>query len=127
MVPVVAIGCLASCSSVQRNTPSENLRPAWIDKPGDGVSASAGMHVMGRVAQEELALSRAREELAKRSGVTISSEHEVQQFTQNDRSSTTASKTIREDVKDREVKAVLKGRWLDPVTGAIWVWVVPVK
>jgi hypothetical protein len=85
------------------------------------------MHVMGRVAQEELALSRAREELAKRGGVTISGEHEVQQFTQNDRSSTTASKTIREDVKDREVKAVLKGRWLDPVTGAIWVWVVPVK
>jgi hypothetical protein len=114
-------GCLGTTK------PKVQGRPAWIDNPGDGASASAGMHVMGRNAQEELALSRAREELAKRQGVTIGSEHEVQQVTENDRSSTIASKTIREEVKDREVKAVLKSKWLDPANGTLWVWVVPSK
>jgi len=37
-----------------------NDRPVWIDNPGNGVSASAGMHVRGPVAQEELAILRAR-------------------------------------------------------------------
>lgn len=124
---LAAVALLAGCLSMPGKSVSKNGRPAWIDNPGDGASASAGMHVMGRNAQEELALSRAREELAKRQGVTIGSEHEVQQVTENDRSSTVASKTIREEVKDREVKATLKSKWLDPATGTLWVWVVPSK
>lgn len=125
VLPAIILPTLAGCLTPPK--PKTEARPKWIDNPGDGASASAGMHVMGRNAQEELALSRAREELAKRQGVTIGSEHEVQQVTENDRSSTVASKTIREEVKDREVKATLKSKWLDPATGTLWVWVVPSK
>ena len=124
---LATVALFTGCLSMPGKSASKSGRPGWIDNPGDGASASAGMHVMGRNAQEELALSRAREELAKRQGVTIGSEHEVQQVTENDRSSTIASKTIREEVKDREVKAVLKSKWLDPANGTLWVWVVPSK
>lgn len=118
---------LAGCVSMGSAPPAARDRPGWIDNPGEGASASAAMHVMGRHAQEELAISRAREELAKRQGVTIDSEHEVLQAADNHRMSTVSSKTIREEVKDREVKALLKGKWLDPVSGVLWVWVVPAK
>ncbi|MBI5329798.1 MAG: hypothetical protein HZB71_04200 [Betaproteobacteria bacterium] len=102
-------------------------RPAWIDNPGDGVSASAGFHVRGRQAQEELAITRAREEYAKRYGVTISSEHLVQQTVADGRSATVSDKNIREEVKQQDVKAALRAKWTDPDTGVLWVWVTPSK
>lgn len=100
-------------------------RPGWIENPGNGVSSSAAFHVRGKQAQEELAISRAREEFAKRYGVTISSDHDIAQTTVNDRMTSVAEKSIREEVRDREVKAQVKEKWLDPVTGALWVWLVP--
>jgi hypothetical protein len=63
--------CLMACAS---QTTAGNPRPVWIDNPGNGVSASAGMHVLGRAAQEELAIARARSEFAKRYGVAINAD-----------------------------------------------------
>jgi hypothetical protein len=100
-------------------------RPGWIENPGSGVSSSAAFHVRGKQAQEELAISRAREEFAKRYGVTISSDHDIAQTTVNDRTNSISEKSIREEVRDREVKAQVKEKWLDPLTGALWVWLVP--
>ncbi len=100
-------------------------RPGWIENPGNGVSSSAAFHVRGKQAQEELAISRAREEFAKRYGVTISSDHDIAQTTVNDRTSSVSEKAIREEVRDREVKAQVKEKWVDPQTGALWVWLVP--
>jgi type IV pilus biogenesis protein CpaD/CtpE len=100
-------------------------RPSWIENPGDGVSSSAAFHVRGKQAQEELAISRAREEFAKRYGVTISSDHDIAQSTVNDRTSSISEKSIREEVRDREVKAQVREKWVDPASGALWVWIVP--
>jgi hypothetical protein len=102
-------------------------RPGWIENPGNGVSSSAAFHVRGKQAQEELAISRAREEFAKRYGVTISSDHDIAQTTVNDRMSSVSEKSIREEVRDREVKAQVKEKWVDPLTGALWVWLVPAE
>lgn len=116
---------LTGCASKPSRPVEDAPRPAWIENPGDGVSASAGYHVRGKQAQEELAISRAREEFAKRYGVTISSDHDIAQTTVNDRTSSVSAKEIREEVRDREVKAQVKEKWWDPASGALWVWLVP--
>lgn len=118
----LATGC---ATSPGKPAEPERPRPAWIDRPGDGVSASAGMHVQGERAQEELAVSRAREEFAKRYGVSISSEHDILQTATAGRSVTTAEKLTHESMKDNQVRAVIREKWLDPKTGVLWVWVVP--
>lgn len=101
------------------------MRPAWILQPGDGVSASAGFHVKGRQAQEDLAISRAREEFSKRHGVKISSDHTILQVVANDRLTSVSQKDILEEVRNNEVRATVKAKWLDPVSGHLWVWLVP--
>lgn len=121
----VALLLLLSACASRTAVDAGPARPAWIENPGDGVSASAAYHVRGKQAQEELAIARAREEFAKRYGVVISSDHDVAQTTVNDRMTSVSEKSIREEVRDREVKAQVKEKWLDPATGALWVWVVP--
>jgi hypothetical protein len=122
-----ALVCLAACAMrpAGPDGAAQPPRPGWIENPGNGVSSSAAFHVRGKQAQEELAISRAREEFAKRYGVTISSDHDIAQTTVNDRTSSVSEKSIREEVRDREVKAQVKEKWVDPLTGALWVWLVP--
>jgi hypothetical protein len=119
---VLLTGCLAHMPPEQH---SADIKPAWVDNPGDGVSASAGVHVRGRVAQEALAVTRAREELAKRLGVTISSQSATVQRVNNDRMSSTSNKQIQETVSGAEVKAVVKAKWLEPGSQVLWVWLMP--
>jgi hypothetical protein len=102
-----------------------NDRPAWIDNPGNGVSASAGEHVRGKVAQEQLAILRAREEYAKRFGVNIRSAQTVSTMVANGRASTVGVQTAREDSQQVDVKAVVKAKWRDPDSDVLWVWLVP--
>lgn len=101
------------------------MRPDWIDNPGIGVSASAGMHVRGRVAQEELAIQRAREEFAKRFGVNIQSVQTVTTTVANDRMSTTGSKDTHEETVQNNIRAMVKAKWLDTDRDVLWVWLVP--
>lgn len=115
------------CALVPRAPASaESARPAWIERPGDGVSASAGFHARGEFAQEELAIARAREELAKRYGISVSSELVMVQTATANSVSTTADKTSRESMSGNIVRATVKEKWRDPATGALWVWVVSV-
>lgn len=100
-------------------------RPDWIDNPGNGVSASAGVHVRGRVAQEKLAILRAREEYAKRFGVSIRSAQSVATTVTNGRASTVGSGVAQEDTRQVDVKAMVKAKWRDPDTDVLWVWLVP--
>jgi len=111
---------ITACASV-----SQVERPAWIDNPGNGVSASAGMHVRGRVAQEELAILRAREEYAKRFGVTIRAAQSTSTTLENGRSSTVGSQVAQEDTNQAGIKAVVKAKWRDPHSDVLWVWLVP--
>jgi hypothetical protein len=116
-------GCLAALPS--KKAVDDGSQPAWVNNPGDGATGSAGVHVRGRVAQEALAISRAREELAKRLGVTISSQSVTEQRVNNNRLSSTSQNQMQESVSSVEVKATVKAKWLDPDTQMMWVWVVP--
>lgn len=101
---------MSACASVR---PVSNVRPDWIDNPGKGVSASAGMHVGGRVAQEQLAILRGREEYAKRFGVNIQSEQISSTSVANDRASTVGSQVTHEDSRQTDIKVLVKEKWRD--------------
>lgn len=104
---------------------ASDVRPDWIDNPGEGVSASAGVHIRGRVAQEELAIFRAREEFAKRQGVSIQSQQTLSTTVANGRSSTTGRQASQEQTKQSDVRVKVKAKWRDPLNDVLWVWVVP--
>jgi hypothetical protein len=120
---MLAFALLSACATSVKETGNE--RPAWIDNPGNGVSASAGMHVRGRVAQEELAILRAREEFAKRFGVSIRSAQTLSTTVSQGRASTVGSQQAQEDTQQIDVKAVVKAKWRDPDSDVLWVWLVP--
>lgn len=113
---------VAACASVE---PVSNAKPAWIDNPGMGVSASAGMHVGGRIAQEELAILRGRTEFAKRLGVNIQSEQVSSTSVANDKSSTVGVQLTHEDTSQKDIKVLVKEKWRDPDADVLWVWLVP--
>ncbi len=120
---LVACGLATGCMTMDDGS----VRPAWIDNPGNGVSASAGWHVGGRVAQEELAILRGREEYARRFGVSIQSEQVATTTVVNDAASTAASKLTRENLNQSGIKVRLKEKWREPGTDTLWVWLVPTE
>jgi hypothetical protein len=113
---------ISACASVG---PVSKARPEWIDNPGNGVSASAGMHVGGRVAQEELAILRGRAEFAKRFGVNIQSEQVILTSVTNDKSSTVGAQATHEESQHRDIKVLVKEKWRDYDADVLWVWLVP--
>ncbi|MDP2805122.1 MAG: hypothetical protein Q8O24_04200 [Gallionellaceae bacterium] len=100
-------------------------RPAWIDNPGNGVSASAGTNVYGKIKQEETAVARARTEFAKRFGVSIDAGQSVETAVSGGRASTTAQSVSVEKTNQSDVKAMVKAKWRDEEKDVIWVWLVP--
>ncbi len=122
LAALLAALLISACASTGKEA---NPRPAWIDNPGAGVSASAGMHIRGRAAQEELAIQRAREEFSKRYGVNIQSLQVFTTTVANDKSSTTGTHVSQEETRQQDIKAVVKAKWLDPETDTLWVWLVP--
>lgn len=114
---------LAGCNTVSVN--DNSVRPAWIDHPGNGVSASAGMHVRGKAAQEELAILRAREEYAKRFGVKIAASQTMSTTVAGGRSNTVGAHVSHEELRQADVKAEIKAKWRDPNSDVLWVWLVP--
>ncbi|OGS96868.1 MAG: hypothetical protein A3H31_06230 [Gallionellales bacterium RIFCSPLOWO2_02_FULL_57_47] len=115
---------LAACNTVS-SVNDNSVRPAWIDNPGSGVSASAGMHVRGKAAQEELAILRAREEYAKRFGVKIEAAQTMTTTVAGGRSNTVGAQVSREELRQVDVKAEVKAKWRDPNSDVLWVWLVP--
>ena len=85
---MLVITCLAACSST--STAVQNLRPAWIDQPGEGVVGISAMHIKGSHAQRKLAAVRARTELASRMGGSVESILMIQERERNDSATTTA-------------------------------------
>ena len=117
------IAALSACATGHSH--SFDSRPAWIDSPGNGVSASAGMHIRGRAAQEELAIERARVEYAKRFGVSIDSNQIITTNIAYDRASTVGASVAKETSRQVDIKARVKAKWLDEETDELWVWLVP--
>lgn len=101
--------------------------PAWINDPQDGAVGSAVTHVRGRHAQEELAITRARERLASRYGVEVSSVQAITEKVINDRAYVTSDKRIDQTMKRTEIKAHVRETFYDSIKDVVWVWVYPVE
>lgn len=114
---------LPGCQSAP---PPAEQPPAWIAEPGDGAVGSSGTHVRGRHFQEELAITRARERLAARYGVTLSSVSTITEKVRNDALYVSSDHEIRQAVTDREVKAHVRAVWYDRTTDTVWVWLYPI-
>ena len=103
-------------------------RPQWIDNPGKGVSASCTTHVRGRHFQEDLAISRAREQLAARYGVMVKMTQNIKEVVLNDSASVTSVKNSEQKIDNgKMVIAKVKAKWLDEITDELWVWLVPAR
>jgi len=114
---------LSACNTT--SSVNNSVRPAWIDNPQNGVSASAGIHVRGEAAQEELATLRAREEYAKRFGVKIEAAQTITTTVAGGRSNTVGAQISHEESRHIDVKAEVKAKWRDPNSDILWIWLVP--
>lgn len=99
----VAGGCASSTSRI----------PGWLNDPGDGVVASCGFNIKGRYAQEECARTRAREQLAARQGVEVSSVALLTEQVKNDSAKVVLTKETQESVAKTLVKARVVDSWYD--------------
>lgn len=99
--------------------------PPWIENPGEGAVGSSSTHIKGRHFQEELAITRARERLASRYGVTISSVSRIEEKVRNDTAFVRSDHEIRQILEGTEVKAQVRATWHDKVSDTVWVWLYP--
>ena len=110
------------------STGGQTDRPDWIDNPGSGVSASSTTHVRGRHYQEDLAISRAREQLAARYGVTVKMTQKTSESVVNESTSVVSHKNTEQKIDHgKSVKAEVKEKWIDLTRDIVWVWVVPIN
>ena len=80
-------------------------KPEWLTDPGDGAVGSCKTHVKGRHYQEELAIARARERLAARYGVEVSSVQTIKEKIINDKAYVRSDKEVLQTVNKTVVKA----------------------
>jgi len=112
-----------ACSTTQTNKSSQ--APSWILNPGNGVSESADVHAKGRHAQEHLAISRARDEYAKRFGVQVDSVTILHERISDNEATVSAYTNSAQTTKASLVRAKIKEKWIESGTGKLWVWLVP--
>lgn len=124
VIALLVVILFSGCHSVPEN-PAEQP-PAWIENPGDGAVGSSTTHVKGRHYQEELAIARARERLAARYGVTISSVSNIEEKVRNDTLFVRSDHEIRQVIPGTEVKAAVRAIWHDKTSDTLWVLIYPV-
>lgn len=109
------------------NQEKTHEKPEWITDPGDGAVGSCKTHVKGRHYQEELAIGRARERLAARYGVEVSSVQTIKEKIVNEKAYVRSDKEILQTVNKTIVKAHVRETWIDKQYDEVWVWVYPVS
>jgi len=109
------------------NQENVQQKPEWLTDPGDGAVGSCKTHVKGRHYQEELAIGRARERLAARYGVEVSSIQTIKEKIVNEKAYVRSDKEILQTVNKTTVKAHVRETWIDKQYDEVWVWVYPVS
>lgn len=118
----IAMFILVACNSTEVKP-----KPDWINNPGDGAVGSCKTHVKGRHYQEELAIARARDRLAARYGVEVSSIQTINERVVNDSAYVRSDKEMQQTINKAIVKAHVRKMWLDKEHDELWVWVYPVN
>jgi len=119
---------LSACASVKPEASADvnaNGRPSWLENPGAGAVGFAGDNVFGPVKQDEAATLRAREEFARRYGVTVESVQNMSTEVRNGQASEHLSSNTHQVLNQNNVQCVVKAKWFDSQKNMLWVWVVP--
>lgn len=123
---IISLLCFFAIACQSGGT-KDSGRPAWIDDPKDGAVGSSVTHVMGRHAQEELAIARARTRLAARLGVTVDQIQNISEKVSNDQAFVSADTASQLVIKNKTVKAQVRKMWHDKRHDELWVWVYPIQ
>ena len=98
-------------------------KPEWVLHPEPGVLGMAYRHGSGSIVkQKEVAMQRAREELARQKGIDISL-IETKSETYVNGKSTLVTGSEGSSKTKQTVSAHEKDSWTDPMSGIIYVWV----
>jgi hypothetical protein len=122
---LTALWLLAGCGG----TPAAKTgAPEWIYNPGMsgklGGVGSAIMHVKGRAAQRELAISRALDEIARQMGVKVSNVLSTQASASEAGASSAMQSYSFQTTDGTTVKAQIKAIWHDSYRDELFVWMV---
>lgn len=119
---------LAGCQSqpVQQHV-AQPAMPGWILNPGNGAVGSSVIHVKGVHFQKQLAVSRARQELAARQGVDVEYIQMSTETVNNQNAYTKVKRVGSEEVSTKTVKARVTQTWQNPNTREIFVLVEPIN
>ena len=123
---LISFLCLLAISCQLGDT-KPNERPAWITNPQQGAVGSCATHLMGRHAQEEVAIANARTRLAASIGVTIDQVQTVNLNANNMNSNIRLDAETKQVIKNKTVRAHVKKIWYDRPRDTIWAWLYPVK
>ena len=122
---VIGLLCMLAMACQSGNS-RDTAVPGWVQNPGDGAVGSAVTHVKGLHFQEELAIARARERLAGRYGVEVSSVQTIREQVVNENAYVTSDKVSEQVIKNNTVKAHVRATWHDKNKDVIWAWVYPI-
>lgn len=123
---LISFLCLLAIACQSGDT-KPNARPAWISNPQQGAVGSCATHLMGRHAQEEVAIALARTRLAASMGVTIDQIQTVNLSANNMTSNVRLDAATKQVIRNKTVKAHVKAIWYDQPRDTIWAWLYPVK
>jgi len=124
MIAFATAPILLGCS---HTGPQHQPQPDWVHSPGNGVTTSAGRHPDGLHAQEQLAISRARAELAKQLKVRISGVSMIHDIDLEGANPYTIAESISiESLNENEVRAIIKEKWMSP-DGRLYIWLTPIQ
>ena len=119
---------LVGCQSQPvQQTIAQPALPDWVLNPGDGAVGSSVVHVKGVHYQKQLAVSRARQELAARQGVDVEYIQMSSETVTNEHAYTKVKRVGSEEVATKTVRAKITQTWRNPNTREIFVLVVPVN
>ena len=103
--------------------PSVNAKPLWIGNHTEGAIGICDNHLKGDAAQEEVAMDRAIQKLAK---AKLSSVKTASKSSQHENSGIYRSNYNTATIinADTTVKSRIKETWRDPRTNRYYVWLV---
>lgn len=123
---LISLLCLIAIAC-QSDTVKSNAKPDWISNPQQGAVGSCATHLMGRHAQEEVAIALARTRLAASMGVTIDQIQTVNINANNTFTNVSLDSTTKQVIKNKTVRAHVRAIWYDKPRDTIWAWLYPVK
>ena len=125
---VISIICLLAIGCQQAKPVAKvDKRPDWISNPKAGATGSAGFNVMGRQAQEDVAIANGRKRLAATLGVTVNDITTMSTTANNGGSQVYLESLTKQEIKNKTIKAHVRAIWHDKSKNRIWAWLYPVK